>query len=100
MPLSGDLRSSRVLLIGAGAVTVVPLILFGFAARNIRLADVGFVQYIAPTFQFLIGVFVFKEPFEQTQLVGFGLVWLALFIFGIEGWIALKKTNELAKEPV
>lgn len=77
------------LLIGTGIVTTIPLLLFASAARRIPLILVGVLQYIAPTIQFLIGIFVYHEPFTGQQLIGFGLVWSALILFSIEGvWFA------------
>lgn len=72
------------LLIGAGIVTSVPLLLFAAGARRITLTTLGLLQYIAPTMQFLLGVLVFKESFGRTQLIGFGLVWLALILYTLE----------------
>jgi chloramphenicol-sensitive protein RarD len=46
---------------------------------------VGLLQYIAPTIQFLLGVFLYREPFSRTQLIGFTIVWIALVIFSVEG---------------
>jgi len=79
---------SDLLLIGAGVMTTIPLLLFASAAQRIPLSLVGILQYIAPTLQFLIGVFVYSEPFTAAQLVGFGLVWLALILFAAEGLVA------------
>jgi chloramphenicol-sensitive protein RarD len=76
------------LLIGAGVVTTVPLLLFTLAARRIPLTMIGLMQYITPTMQFLLGVLVFKEPFSHTQLISFGIVWLALIIFWVENFLA------------
>jgi chloramphenicol-sensitive protein RarD len=73
------------LLAFAGVATAVPLLLFGAAARRIALSAVGIMQYIAPTIQFLIGVFLYKEPFSGQQMVGFGLVWVALAVYVGEG---------------
>ncbi len=75
---------STLLMIGTGIVTVVPLLMFAAAVRLIPLSLAGILQYIAPTLQFLIGVLIFKEPFTPTQLIGFGLVWLALLVFTAE----------------
>jgi chloramphenicol-sensitive protein RarD len=80
--------TTDLLLVGAGAVTTIPLLMFASAARSIPLSMVGIMQYIAPTLQFLLGVLVYKEPFDQTHLIGFGIVWLALLIFGVEGFLA------------
>ncbi|HEX9385774.1 MAG TPA: EamA family transporter RarD [Anaerolineales bacterium] len=84
------------LLIGAGIVTTIPLLMFASAARQIPLTVVGLLQYIAPTMQFLIGVFLYKEPFDQAHLIGFGIVWIALIIFWVENFIA----NRVPVEPI
>lgn len=84
------------LLIGAGAVTTIPLLLFASAAKQIPLTVVGLLQYIAPTLQFLIGVFLYKEPFDQSHLIGFGIVWVALIIFVVENYLA----HRVAVEPI
>lgn len=76
------------LMIGAGAVTTIPLLMFASAAKRVPLTMVGVLQYLAPTIQFLIGVFIYKEPFDQTRLIGFSLVWLALIIFWVENYLA------------
>ena len=76
------------LLAGAGLVTTIPLLMFASAAQRIPLSLVGVLQYIAPTLQFLIGVLIYKEPFDQSHLIGFGIVWLALIIFWGEGFLA------------
>ncbi len=73
------------LLLGAGVATAVPLLLFGLAAHRIRLSTLGLTQYLAPTIQFLLGVFLYREPFGRADLVGFGLIWTALLIYSVEG---------------
>jgi chloramphenicol-sensitive protein RarD len=89
---------STLLLIGAGVVTVVPLLMFAAAVRLIPLSLIGILQYIAPTLQFLIGVLIFKEPFTPTQLIGFGLVWLALIVFTSESlWARRQASLRLAE---
>ena len=72
-------------LILAGPVTSIPLLLFGFSARRVPLSMLGFIQYIAPTLQFLLGVFVYQEPFPPARLVGFSIIWAALLIYTLEG---------------
>ena len=76
------------LMMGAGLVTTVPLLMFASAARSVPLWTVGLLQYIAPTLQFLIGVFIYREPFSRSQLIGFSVVWLALVIFLVENYFA------------
>jgi len=80
--------TADLLMIGAGLVTTVPLLMFASAAKQIPLTMIGVLQYLAPTIQFLIGVFVYKEEFDNTRLIGFGLVWLALVIFWAENYLA------------
>ncbi len=87
---------TNILLIGAGIVTTIPLLMFASAAKQIPLTVVGLLQYIAPTLQFLIGVFIYKEPFDQAHLIGFAVVWVALIIFWLENFIA----NRVPVEPI
>lgn len=77
-----------VFLIGSGLVTTIPLLMFASAAKQIPLTIVGLLQYIAPTIQFLIGVFIYKEPFDQAHFIGFSIVWVALIIFAVESYMA------------
>jgi chloramphenicol-sensitive protein RarD len=77
-----------VFLIGAGLVTTIPLLMFASAAKQIPLTLVGLLQYIAPTLQFLIGVFIYKEPFDVVHFIGFSIVWVALIIFAVESYLA------------
>ena len=80
--------ATDLLLIGTGVVTSIPLLMFASAARRIPLTMIGVLQYVAPTIQFLIGVFLYHEPFDHSRLIGFSLVWLALVIFWLENYIA------------
>jgi len=86
----------NLLLVGAGLVTTIPLLMFASAARQIPLTVVGLLQYIAPTLQFLIGVFLYKEPFDLSHFVGFAIVWVALIIFVVEGYLA----NRSSAQPI
>jgi len=79
--------TSILLLIGSGVVTATPLLLFAGAVQRIPLSTMGLLQYIAPTIQFLIGIFVFNEPFTSARLIGFAIIWLALLIYSLEGAI-------------
>jgi chloramphenicol-sensitive protein RarD len=73
------------LLVLAGPVTAIPLLLFGYSARKIPLSMLGFIQYITPTLQFLLGVFLYLEPFPKARMVGFIIIWLALGVYSLEG---------------
>jgi chloramphenicol-sensitive protein RarD len=72
------------LLVAAGVITPLPLILFVAGAQRIRLSTVGLLQYIAPTGQFLLAVFVYDEPFTRDSLVTFALIWLALALYTVD----------------
>ena len=72
------------LLISTGVVTAVPLFWFGYAARYLRLTTLGFLQYLAPTGSFFLGVFLYHEPFTRGHLITFSLIWIALAIFTYE----------------
>lgn len=82
---------SDLLMAGAGLVTTVPLLMFASAVRRIPLSLAGILQYITPTLQFICGVLIYREPFTSSQLTGFGIVWGALIIFGMEGFLALRR---------
>lgn len=69
------------LLIGCGPVTSIPLLLFAFGAKLLRLSTIGIMQYIAPTMVFLIAVLIFDEPFGTAQAIAFALIWAALAIY-------------------
>jgi len=72
------------LLASSGVVTAIPLLLFSAGTKRINLTTIGILQYITPTIQFLLGTFVFKEPFNVLKLVGFVMIWIALIIFTAE----------------
>ncbi|TPK69055.1 EamA family transporter RarD [Mesorhizobium sp. B2-4-19] len=69
------------LLMGCGPVTSVPLLLFAFGAKLLRLSTIGIMQYIAPTMVFLIAVLIFDEPFGTAQAIAFALIWTALAMY-------------------
>lgn len=77
--------TTRWLLIMAGPLTAIPLLLFATGARKIPLSILGLLQYLSPTLQFLLGVWLFKEAFSADRLVGFALIWAALALFAGEG---------------
>lgn len=70
----------------AGPVTAVPLLLFAAGARRIPLATMGILQYISPSLQFALGVWLFHEAFDPARLAGFVLIWAALLVYTLEGW--------------
>lgn len=72
------------LLICAGLVTSLPLLLFAAAARRLRLATIGFLQYLTPTMHFLIAVKLYREPFSAASMASFALIWLGLLLYSLD----------------
>lgn len=81
--LTGSVRLDRLLPL-AGIITAVPLLLFGVAARRVRLTTLGFLQYVTPTGHFLLAVFAYGEPFGRGDLAAFLLIWGGLAIYTID----------------
>ncbi len=73
--------AQHALLLSAGLITAVPLLLFAFGARRIRLSTLGLLQYLGPTTQFTIGLVVYREPFTIDRLLGFALIWSGLVLY-------------------
>ena len=74
------------LLIGAGILTMIPLLLFARAARGLPLAVLGLIQYIAPILQMFVGVAIFKETMEPARWIAAGIIWVALLLLSAD-WI-------------
>ena len=74
-----------ILLVAGGAVTTVPLLLFASAARKMPLSTLGFIQFIGPTIQFLLGVFVYDEALTPAHAICFGFIWTAVALFCFDG---------------
>jgi len=79
--------TSSSLLVLSGAITAIPLILFAAGARRIPLSMVGFIHYITPTLHFFIGLLAYREPLSQSRLIGFIIIWIALIIYSVEGFL-------------
>jgi chloramphenicol-sensitive protein RarD len=77
-----------------GVLTAIPLLLFGAAAKRVPLSYIGFMQYLTPTLQFLLGLFLFQEPMPAARWVGFAMVWFALSILSFD---ALRQLRNRAK---
>ena len=75
----------NLLLVVGGPLTAIPLVLFAFGARRIPYSTVGLLQYIGPTIQLVLAIFVFHEPFSHTRMIGFLLIWSALAIYAADG---------------
>ncbi|WP_392561916.1 EamA family transporter RarD [Orbus sturtevantii] len=75
------------LCILAGPLTLVPLILFNLAAKNLPYSTIGFLQYMSPTLVFLLAIFYFHENFSLEKLATFGFIWLALCVFSLDTYL-------------
>ncbi len=80
--LIGDMGTNW-LLLGCGAVTAIPLLLYANGAKGLRLTTIAVLQYVAPTMIFLVAVFVFNEPFGQARMIAFPMIWAALVIYSV-----------------
>ena len=77
-------------LVGAGVVTSLPLLWFTNAGKRLRYTTLGFIQYMTPSIQLLIGVYLYHEPFTPTHSITFGLIWTGLVIFSINSLFVLR----------
>jgi chloramphenicol-sensitive protein RarD len=80
-----ETRSTDLLLVLGGAITTIPLLLFTAASKRMAYSTLGFLQYVAPSLQFLLAVFVYGERLSTAHLVCFGAIWVALALFVGEG---------------
>ncbi len=80
-PLLGTDRAETWWLLSAGIISTVPLLCFTAAARRLRYATVGMLQFIAPTVQFLLAVALYGEAFTRSHAIAFGAIWTALTLY-------------------
>jgi chloramphenicol-sensitive protein RarD len=78
--------STHLLLVGTGIITAVPLVMFTSAARRLPLSTVGFLQYLAPTGQFLLAALAYGEPVPLDRLAAFVVIWTGLACFSLDLW--------------
>ncbi|MEH0167677.1 EamA family transporter RarD [Roseateles microcysteis] len=89
--VSGDSFTLFMLLL-SGPLTAITLLLFASGARRIPMTTLGLLQYIAPTTQFVLGVWLYHEPFQSSRLVGFALIWAALAVYSLESLLRSRMT--------
>lgn len=77
---------TQAFVLSAGVVTAVPLLLFAYGAQRMRLATLGLLQYLAPTVQFLLGVFFFHEAFDAARFQAFAVIWAGLILYTADGF--------------
>ncbi|MHC5908088.1 EamA family transporter RarD [Streptomyces sp. S6] len=90
---TGEGAGHAALLASTGVVTAVPLVCFGAAAIRVPLSTLGLLQYLAPVFQFLLGVVYFGEDMPPERWAGFGLVWLALLLLTGDAWRTARRAR-------
>ncbi len=86
-----------VLLLLSGPITAIPLLMFASAAKLIPLSMLGVLQYIAPTGQFLVAVYIYGEPFPAYKLIGFAIIWTALVLLWAEGQMRRRQVRAVAR---
>ncbi len=87
------------LIVGTGVITAIPLLLFAGAANRIPMVGLGMLQYVGPSIQLLLAIFVFHEPMPPLRLLGFGIVWLALIMFTWDGLATARRNARLTPAP-
>lgn len=85
--------TTHTLLVGTGIITAVPLVLFTVAARRLPLSTVGFLQYLAPTGQFVLATLVYGEPVPTERLFAFVVIWAGLAVFSADLWNAARSSR-------
>lgn len=78
-----DTVFSKSILVFVGVLTVAPLLLFGFAVKKLSYITIGFIQYVSPTLNLFIAIFIFKESISLTKILGFVAIWIGLIVFSI-----------------
>nr|WP_308293231.1 EamA family transporter RarD [Streptomyces sp. YS415] len=88
------------LLATTGLVTALPLVCFGAAAIRVPLSTLGLLQYLAPVFQFLLGILYFREAMPAERWAGFALVWLALTLLTADAWRSARRSARAPKADI
>lgn len=81
------------LLLSSGIITAVPLLLFGYGARRIRLSTLGLLQYVAPSVQLGLGIWVYHEPFSRSRAFSFAFIWAALALYTLDNLFAQRRSE-------
>ncbi|MCG6208315.1 EamA family transporter RarD [Staphylococcus warneri] len=89
--LSFGMNMSSFWLLFSGAITAIPLILFSAGAKHIPLSLTGFIQYVGPTIMFVLGIFLFNEPFDINQLITFIFIWIGIVLYSTSQYLKMKR---------
>lgn len=85
--------STLLWLLLAGPLTALPLLLFAAGARRIPMTTLGLLQYISPSIQFMLGVWLYHEAMQPARLIGFALIWTALLVYSGESWLRSRQSS-------
>ncbi|RMX08294.1 EamA family transporter RarD [Corticibacter populi] len=99
VPLGSHGLGGAVLVMLSGVITAAPLLWFANAAQRLRLSTLGFFQYLAPSLQLMLGVFVYHEDFTRQHLISFGLIWIALLVYSIDTVYTVRQNHRLRTCP-
>lgn len=86
------------MLVLGGLFTLIPLLLFAAAAKKVTMTVLGMTQYIGPSLQLLIGVFIYNEEFGSERMIAFGLIWLALAVYSVDQIRHRRRSRKIKKE--
>lgn len=89
--LTFGMNMSSFWLLFSGTITAIPLILFSAGAKRIPLSLTGFIQYVGPTIMFVLGIFLFNEPFDVHQLITFVFIWIGIILYSISQYLKMKR---------
>ena len=81
----------QLLVLSAGVITAIPLLLFAYGAQRIRLSTLGLLQYVAPTVQLILGVWVFHEVFSRARMISFSFIWAGLAVYTADNLLAQRR---------
>lgn len=96
LTIFGEIPTWKLIVLAlSGLVTCLPLILFTFSARKLKLQTIGFIQYLSPSLKFVCGFLVLHEPLTQNKLNAFFLIWFALAWYTVESFIFMKKRKNI-----
>lgn len=82
---------TQALVLSAGVITAIPLLLFAYGAKRIRLSTLGLLQYFAPTGQFLLGIWVYHEAFSRSRMASFAFIWAGLILYTADNLLAQRR---------
>ena len=82
---------TQALILCAGVITATPLLLFAYGAKRIRLSTLGLLQYLAPSVQLILGIWVYHEPFAQARIVSFAFIWAGLALYTADNLLAQRR---------